>query len=244
MTLKKYERLFRDAGNEHKIVFEATPRYLRSTTAIPGILAYADNPQFIIMIRDPVDLVYSYYKQRRFDRHEDQTDFETAWRLQERRLYRGKVPKHCPDPQLLLYGPACKLGEQLQRLLSVVSPERIYLIRLESMRVNPQYEYQRVLRFLSLEDDGRQEFPVVNQAKEHRFSWFAQSIAFGNHFLNRIGVHTRLGITKALDKGLSREHSRVSLPNTLRNELVEYFSEDQRLLESLIRECRLLEAIR
>lgn len=234
VNLRAYHQLFRGAGSQHEVVFEATTLYLQSRTAVPAILAYAENPRFVVMVRNPIAMARSLHSQRHFDQYEDEPDFERAWRLQNARLSSRHVPRHCWDPQILLYGRACRLGEHLARLLELAPSQRVHLIRLESMRDDPAVEYRRLLDFLGLEDDGRTEFPVRNAAKEPRFPHINRFIAFGNRMLNRVGIYSRLGFTRAITKRLAHERANPPVRPEFEEELRKYFRADQQRLETLI----------
>jgi len=82
-SLKEYEELFNGASEGHKLVGEASGRYLYSRTAIPNLLSYVDEtPKFIVMLRNPIEMAVSLHAQRVNSLNENETKFEDAWRLQ------------------------------------------------------------------------------------------------------------------------------------------------------------------
>lgn len=233
-SLERYEQLFEGAKESHRAVCEASVKYLYSRTAVPAILAYADSPKFVVMLRDPVRMAPSLHEQTLFNGDEDEEDFYLAWRLQHERLYGASVPKHCRDPQLLQYGTWCKLGEQLERLYQHVPREQTHVIHLEDMQADPSGEYRRLLDFLGLDDDGRETFPVANQAKTRRLPWLIQGVQRGNELLRAMGVPpVRVGFTAFLKQKLRKTRPRPPLsPETIQM-LEEHFAEDQLRLERL-----------
>ncbi|MGM0516900.1 MAG: sulfotransferase family protein, partial [Pseudomonadota bacterium] len=234
MTLPRYEQLFVKASESHLAVCEGSTAYLYSRTAVPAILAYADNPKFVVMIRDPARMAPSLHEQSIYDGDEDETDFSKAWRLQEERLYGASLPKHCRDPQLLQYGARCKLGEQLARLYRQVPKERVHVIRLEDLQADPRREYRILLEFLGLDDDGRGHFPVKNTAKARRAPLLMHSVRRINRFLHGVGIpHIRLGLTSYLNENLRKERERVPIDPEMTRELEEYFAEDKVLLDDI-----------
>lgn len=62
----------------------------------------------------------------------------------------------------------CKLGAQLEQLLSTVPAGRVLAIVLDDIIADPRGEYLGVLRFLGLKDDGRLDFAIYNKAKKIR----------------------------------------------------------------------------
>lgn len=234
ITLRQYEQLFAGADEQHRAIFEATTRYLYSRTAVPAILAYADQPRFVAMLRNPVDMAPSLHEENLFGGYETEPDFERAWRLQRERLYGSSVPKRCRDPQLLQYGTLCKLGEQLERLYQLVPRERVHVIHLEQLSNSPRTEWMRLQAFLEIDDDGRTIFPVANKAKVRRFPWVMEGMRQINSVFKGLGVpYIRTGLTRFLHTHLVRSQPRCPLSEELRQELEEYFSDDQKLLETL-----------
>lgn len=233
-SLEGYERLFAAAHESHRAVCEASVRYLYSRTAVPAILAYADAPRFVVMLRDPVRMAPSLHEQTLFNGDEDEVDFDRAWQLQSQRLYGAKLPRRCRDPQLLQYGEVCMLGKQLERLYQQVPREHVHVIHLEDMHANPAGEYGRLLAFLGLDDDDRQIFPVENRAKARRFPWLMHAVRRGNDGLRALGVPpVRIGITAWLNENLRTPRPRSSLSTDIIENLTTYFAEDLRRLERL-----------
>lgn len=232
--LAQYERLFAGADSPHLAVCEATTSYLYSRMAVPAILAYVESPKFVVMLRHPVQMVPSLHEQSMFNGDEDEPDFERAWALQRERLYGANLPKNCRDPQLLQYGPLCKLGEQLERLYRLVPRERVHVIHLEDMQADPCGEYGQLLDFLGLDEVGRQHFPVANRAKVRRLPWVMNAVRRINEMVHSMGMPpVRLGLTSFLYYKLRKERPRVSLKMQTIEMLERYFAEDLRLLKKL-----------
>ena len=234
MSLAQYERLFAGATRKHRIVCEASTRYLYSRTAVPAVLAYVDAPRFIVMLRNPVNMAPSLHGQAIFSGDEDELDFERAWALQERRLYGDCIPKRCRDPQLLQYGTLCKLGKQVERLYQRVPRERVHAIQLENVQAAPREEWLRLMRFLNIEDDGRDIFPSANSAKVRSMRLLKQGIDRINNIVRTAGVpYVRTGFSSYVTSRLQRPSTRPPLSGDMRHHLEEYFSDDLGLLKRL-----------
>ncbi|SFM52177.1 Sulfotransferase family protein [Ectothiorhodospira mobilis] len=234
MTLRQYEKLFSGATALHRVICEASTRYLYSRTAVPAILSYVDHPRFIVMLRHPVSMAPSLHGQAIFSGDEDEPDFEKAWALQERRMHGDCIPKRCRDPQLLQYGKLCKLGEQLQRLYRLVPREKVHVIHLERIQDSPREEWLRLMAFLGLDDDGREVFPVANSAKVRRLPWVYESVRWVDSIIRGMGVpYFRIGIMGFLYSKLVKKHHRSSISEDMRHRLSEYFLEDLKLLSGL-----------
>jgi len=177
-TLRQYEALFRNAGPDHIAVGEASAWYLFSREAVPNILGYCEDPRFLVMVRNPIEMAYSLHQQELYSGNEHIKDFQTAWALQSERAQGREISRFCVEPKRLLYGPVCKLEEQLERLYTLVPKEKVLVIVLDDVKMNPRREYLKVLEFLGVPDDGRTNFPVYNPAKEHRSLFMGRIIAF------------------------------------------------------------------
>lgn len=233
-SLARYEKLFDRAEDRHRAITEASTTYLYSRTAVPAILHYSERPKFIVTIRNPVDMAPSQHSQMLFNGEEDIEDFEHAWRLQDVRAYGDKIPKQCPDPQLLQYGHICRLGTQLARLFECVPAAQILVLRLDAISATPRTEYRRMLDFLGLEDDGRNYFGTHNPAKKRRFPTLLNAIQWSNRAILALGVpQFRLGFTEFMKHTLRRDQPRQPLGKRMRVELEDYFAEDLKLLESV-----------
>jgi Sulfotransferase domain len=170
-SLQEYTQLFEEAGPQHHRVGEASASYLMSTAAIPAIREFNPDAKIIAMFRNPVDLVYSFHSQLLYWSEETESDFETAWRLQDRRRLGIDVPKTCREAFWLQYRNIGRFGTQTERLLSVFPPEQVKLILYDDFSSSPERIYDEVIDFFGISHDHRAEFPRVNENKRARMTW-------------------------------------------------------------------------
>ena len=241
--INEYLRLF-DNTAEHLVCGEGSTGYLRSKVAVSNILAFNPQARFIVLLRNPVQLVYSFHSQLVRSLWEPVTDFEQAWRLQEKRAQGRLVPSNCTEPVDLQYRQIGKLGAQVERLLAQASKKRIKILLFDDLRANPQGIYEDVLEFLSVPSDHRNEFPVENSNRVHRsqlVARLAQDPPFPLSIL-RDGVHRLYCRNVRVIRWLvdvhyrlnSRTTSRPPLSPKLQHDLEAEFYDDVRLLERLI----------
>ena len=81
-SLEDYSMLFEPA-QENQLVGEASPWYLYSKTAIQNILDVQPDAKFIVMLRNPVDAVISYYRYMRYYLVEDRNAILDAVLLED-----------------------------------------------------------------------------------------------------------------------------------------------------------------
>lgn len=233
-TLTDYELLFEEASDAHLAAGEASTHYLYSMNAVEHILQYCDSPKFIVMIRNPIEMAYSLYGEKVVAGEERVRDFATAWGLQDRRMKEDYKLNH-HDPKLFMYGPMCRLGEQLDRLLATVERQHVLTIVLDDLKHHPQREYQRVLAFLGVPDDHRTDFPVQNISKDLRIHIIQQIVyrsrdarVYGRSpkYLNRM--------VRFINKYNKVNRSRAPLSTEMKDELKRYFKEDISILSKLL----------
>lgn len=239
-TLDHYLRLYEDADGGHLAVGEGSVWYLYSRRAVPEILAFDPAARIVAMVRNPVEMVPSLHSQMRYMRDENE-DLETAWRLQDERRRGREIPRTCRVPAFLLYGEAASLGAQVERLLEIVPSGQAKVIVFDDFRADAGAVYRETLDFLDVPDDGRQDFPRINENKMHR----AETLARITQRPPRPLVHAatavkrtlrvrKLGVLQRL-----RERNRVTAQRErispgLERELKEYFRDDVARLGALL----------
>ncbi|MCF8095110.1 MAG: sulfotransferase [Desulfobacteraceae bacterium] len=233
-TRKEYDRLFRNAGEEHQAVGESSVWYLYSEKAVPNILKEIPEAKFVVCLRNPVEMAYSLHGQHLVANNETLQDFDNAWAAQAKRWQGESVPKLCVDPQLLLYGPACKLGSQLQRLYRRVNADNIHLVFLDDMKTDARMVYCGVLEFLGIPDDGKGTFPVVNPASERLSPALAMVIKAMNLACKKAGLpRLGTGIMPLLNRLNRKKSERAGMSDAMRKKLQSYFEEDIKKIEKL-----------
>lgn len=221
----EYEKLFSAADERHRWLAEGSTAYLRSTAAVENIMAYAEDPRFIVCVRNPIDMVVSLHGERIKQGVETETDFERAWRLQEERRQGRLVPRLCVNVDELLYGPTCRVGHQLERVLAQVGADRVLVVVLDDIKADPGREYRRVLDFLDLPDDGRTRFSAENEAL-YLPPLLAGSLRFAALAKRWLRIRPGTGVTTLVRRALGHPPVKSPLSPELRSELCAYFRDD------------------
>ena len=173
-NLDEYLWIFRDARHYHMAIGEASVWYLYSKRAAVELKRFCPKARIIIMLRHPVDIAYSLHSQLLWTLDENEKDFKKAWGLQTERSRGGNIPKHCVEASFLQYKDVVRLGQQVQRYYDHFEARQIHLIFFDDFKTAPVNCYQEVLDFLSIPDDNRTHFPVINANKGHRIHWVAR----------------------------------------------------------------------
>lgn len=200
----EYAALYRRA-KPGQVAGDASPEYLLSRAAVPAIEAVVPDARYVVMTRDPVEMVVSFHSQLLRWMLEDEPDLAAAWRLQEARSRGERLPPRCPDPLILQYREWGALGSQLERLMATVPADRLLHIPLDALRADPRRTYLSVLEFIGATDDGRTAFPAFNQAAQVR-SQRLQGLLYG-----AIRLRKRLGFARGW--GLAHRLNIVNRPH-------------------------------
>ena len=236
-----YLRLFEEAGDEHDAVGEASVWYLYSSTAARDIAAFDPAARAVVMLRNPVELVPSLHSQLLYMLDEDEPDPARAWELREARARGERLPPHARVPEFLQYGEAARLGAQLRRVYDALPREQVLTIVFDDLREDAGAVYRRTLEFLGLPDDGRVDFPRVNENKVHRGELVARltqrppaplvSVARG---VKRVAGVERLGVLERVRRHNREVARRPEVDPAFAAELREHFRDDVGELGELI----------
>jgi hypothetical protein len=236
-----YLRLFADAGDEHLAVGEASVWYLYSADAARNIAAFDPEARAVVMVRNPVELVPSLHSQLLYMLDEDVEDPWEAWRLQEARRRGERLPPRVRVPAFLQYGEAARLGAQLRRVHESIPPERVKVIVFDDLRADTAAVYRQTLEFLGVPDDGRTDFPRVNENKVHRAGAVARltqrppaplvSVAKG---VKRVAGVERLGVLDRVRRRNREVTTRREIDPGFAQELRDHFRDDVAELGDLI----------
>jgi hypothetical protein len=241
-TPQEYTQIFAASSPTHLRVGEASVYYLRSSVAIANIRDFNAEARLIAMFRNPVDMIYSLHSQLLYVSEESETDFERAWRLQERRRQGRDLPQGSRGSFLLQYAEVGQFGSQTQRLLSIFPRAQVKIILYDDFAASPKAVYDDIIEFLGIPHDGRTEFPRINENKRAKIPWLRD-------FMRKPppALHSAVrGLKNALGaEGISSTKKRIVALNTVRErrpplsskfraELVEAFREEVALLGRLL----------
>jgi hypothetical protein len=241
-TLEQYTELFAGSTEQHLRVGEASVYYLRSTVAIANIHGFNPEAKLIAMFRNPVEMVYSLHAQLLYVGEESEPDFETAWRMQERRSKGVDVPPRTRSPLLVQYQQVGQFGTQVQRLLSSFPRSQVKFILYDDFAASPQLIYDEVIQFLEIPHDGKTEFPRINESKRARLDWLRRFsrkpptvLRDAFHSFKQVIGGESIGAVKRKIVALNTvKERRPPLPAELRAELVETFRDEVALLSRLL----------
>ncbi|MBN1515813.1 sulfotransferase domain-containing protein [Candidatus Sumerlaeota bacterium] len=167
-TEEEYLKFFRTATDRHIAAGEGSVLSIYSSVALQNIKAFKPDIKIIFMLRNPADLVYSFYAQLLYTLEEDALAFEQAWALQEERMQGRSLPPRLIDTTLVNYRNIGMLGEHAERVLQVFGREKVLFLLQDDLHRDSRAVYENTLSFLGVPSDGRTDFPRVNQSHANR----------------------------------------------------------------------------
>jgi Sulfotransferase domain len=161
---KKYLALFAKARNE-KRVGEASVYYLYSRKAAGEIKEFSPAASIIIMLRNPVEMIYSLHSQRLYNGNEDIEDFQAALDAEEDRKKGLRLPKDRHLLAGLFYREVAKYSNQVQRYIDVFGREKIKVIIFDEFKRNTAQVYRDTCEFLGVDPTFEPVIRVINGNK-------------------------------------------------------------------------------
>jgi len=232
-SLKSYLNCF-SKKSDNELMGEASTLYLYSQIAVPKILINNDNAKFIVMLRNPLDLIFSYHQTALHYFGETETDLEDAWGLIDTRKKGEKIPKGCPDPSLLFYGDIGGLGSQVNRLLSCIDRKMVLFILFDDFVNKTDKIYQSVLKFLSLDQNYTPDFQIYNVTNKIKYPQLTKAVNLTVGLKKSIGINKQFGIAKKIHSSNVKGKTDKKITKSFRTQLIKYFNDDILLLSKSI----------
>jgi hypothetical protein len=175
MTEKQYLDLFAAARPDQR-AGEASAWYLYSQSAAREIHAFAPDADIVVMLRNPVDVMYAQHSQLLFNRQEVITDFGEALEAEEDRRQGRRLPPGPIRAENLFYRQMVRFADQMERYLDVFGADRVHVIINDDLRRDTPGEYRRVLEFLDVDPAFQPSFSLKNTNKRPRIAGLQQLI--------------------------------------------------------------------
>jgi hypothetical protein len=131
-------------------VGEASVWYLFSERAAEEIKAFSPEARIIILLREPVSMLYSLYYQFLFDGNDYLSSFEEALEAEEDRQMRRRIGRMTYLPQALAYRSTARFTEQVRRYFDIFGRKRVHVIIYDDLAADTAGTYRDTLEFLGV----------------------------------------------------------------------------------------------
>jgi len=165
-TREEYLALFSPTQDEKRLG-EASVLYLYSKRAASEIKEFCPTAKIIIMLRNPVDMIYSWHTELLYQGSEIIADFEDALDESDAR----KKGSRLPDINLvdcLFYHDIPQYAQQVQRYFECFGHKNVHIIIFDDFRSDTATMYQETLAFLGVATNFQPNFQMINPHKRRR----------------------------------------------------------------------------
>ncbi len=238
MTEDEYLALFKDARPDQH-AGEASPWYLYSRSAAAEIHDFDTDARAIIMLRNPVDVMYSQHSQLVFNQREDLTDFAQALAAEDDRMAGHRLPADAIRPEALYYRHSVQFPEQIARYVDVMGRDRIQFIVFDDLVADPRAVYRTTLEFLGVDPTFEVDLSVYNPNKKPRSGAMQKLIFAPRGPMKRVfgrlrSVPIMHRVRDAMVSANSTEAQRQKMDPELRTRLTDEFAPQVAELGALI----------
>jgi hypothetical protein len=162
-----YYRLFSGSTGQLRLG-EASVWYLYSEQAAANIRAEVGEAKIVVMLRNPVDMLYSLHNQFLVSGAEDIADFVTALDAEGDRRCGRRLPRTDYDVKLLEYSRVVDFAPQLERYFDTFGRENVHVVLYDDFKLDSENEYRRCLEFLKVDASFGARLEVLNRNKRVR----------------------------------------------------------------------------
>jgi hypothetical protein len=172
-----YLSLFTGATTE-TILGEGSVHYLQSRVAAREIYEFNPSAKIVIMLRNPVDMLYSYHQRLLLSQCENIESFEDALTAEDAR----RIGQHIPPAlyigvEQLFYRDVVRFTEQIERYQVIFDNDAIKIILFDDFKADIAKIYRQTLEFLGVDSSFEPDFEVHNAAQVLRDPLFQRLIS-------------------------------------------------------------------
>ena len=180
-NLKQYLKLFNfKSGVSYYL--DASTHYLMSKSAIKNIYCYNKHAKYIVMLRNPYDMIISWHYELLYQGL-------TCYDLADCIINLEKsYNKYQGDKIIYDYLKVACNGIHLKRVLKTVSKENIKFVFFDDLKENTKETYQNVLDFLEIPESKNVKFKKINYKKTHGNKFIKKFIIRISTTLNYLGI--------------------------------------------------------
>ena len=237
MSLDDYLRLFRGAKPGQR-AGEASTWYLYSTSAAREIREFSPDARIVVVLRNPVDVMYAQHNQLIFNVIEDIADFAEALAAEPDRRAGRRLPPGPINVENLFYRHSVRFADQLERYYEAFGRERVHVMLYDDLRRDGALEVRHCLEFLGVDPSLAAAPPTANENRRVR-SPLVQRLIFTPRlllplapFLRRFPL-VRSVRTRMLEMN-SEARPRAPMDPALRRQLLDEFRPDIERLGRLL----------
>lgn len=169
--------------NGEKRIGETCIWALYSKSAAQEIRAAVPGAKIVVMLRNPVDMIYSLYHELLFWDMEQAVTFERALALETLRKRGRSLPVTVEPRECFYYRDVGAFSGQLERYYNAFGKDAVHVILFEDLKQNNAKVYEDLVTFLGVDPHFRPEFRFINPSKRVRSVMLRNWMRRPNFFL-------------------------------------------------------------
>jgi hypothetical protein len=215
--------------------------YLYSPAATAELKAFAPDAPIFVMVRNPVDLLYSQHSQLVYSQDEDIEDFDEALAAEPDRRAGRRIPKATGNrvDEGLYYRFLGEYSPHIERYREVFGPDNVHVIVYDDLRADTPGVVRGIFEKLGVDPGAEIDYRVFNANKVPRSSWAQRLLREPPAGLERAfrtltpkRLHGRL--VPALVRANTRYEPRPPMTEETRRRLQEDFRPEVERLSALL----------
>ena len=237
ISFDDYMRLFKDAKPRQR-VGEASTWYLYSESAAREIREFNPDAQIMVILRNPVDVMYAQHNQLIFNAMEPLTDFAEALEAEPYRRRGERLPPWPINIENTFYRHSVKFAEQLERYFDVFGRDRVHIMLSDDLKRDGAGVVRGIYEFLGVDPTFAAAPPRANDSRAVRSSRMQRFIFMPRLLMPVAPLLRRFPLVRAVRTRLlemnSREQQRRPMDPVLRRQLLDEFTPEIEKLGRLI----------
>jgi hypothetical protein len=241
-SMEAYLALF-DQAKREKRVGEASVLYLYSADAARRIHDFDSSARIIVMLRNPVDMIYSMYSQQVYSGEEDLPSLEEALAAEPVRKQGKLIPPGLSGAvDALYYRDLARYAVQVERYFDVFGRDAVHVIIFDDFSADTATVYWETLDFLEVDPGLKLDLKAINQNKRirsalvHNFfkrppAWYTRLLVTGRSV---VPAGLRHSVTRLIRDMNSQPVRRPPMDPTLRRLLQDEFAPEVTRLSELL----------
>lgn len=151
-NLKQYNSCFKNRNEKYLI--DGSVDYIFSKDAPKNIYQYNPNAKIIILIREPISFIESYFRHHSANKNSEVVqDFTKAFNLEKQRKQGKNIPSNVKCPSFLYYSEKIKYLKYIKRYTDLFDNKNIKIFFYEDWRTNNIGILKEAFKFLNIKDE-------------------------------------------------------------------------------------------
>jgi hypothetical protein len=220
------------------VIVDATVYSLLSKTAASEIKLFSPDAKIIIMLRNPLEMLYAHHAQLVFNglgEDEPLTDFAEAWQAECLRRVGHQIPPETRVLEALYYRVLADYTPQVSRYYGMFGASAVQVVFYDDFKRDAEAATRAIFGFLELEYDLALDTPVINPNTVVRYPLIRWVIAHIPRGFKVLFPKTLRGIFRLVVGRINTKVSpRSEMDATLRRDIAAYFAPRTPALATLL----------